>query len=107
MKKILLIVLCTVICFSGCVSQSEYDSLNVQLSELQGEVSEKEILISEKDAKIACEKCGISHPKEDRYIPLEPQIIREEYLQSPSSNLPFWMTREVTTEEILGAIIYD
>lgn len=53
MKKILLIVLCTVICFSGCVSQSEYDSLNVQLSELQSEVSEKEILISEKDAKIA------------------------------------------------------
>ena len=53
MKKILLTILSTVICFSGCVSQSEYDGINVQLSELQSEVSEKEILISEKDAKIA------------------------------------------------------
>lgn len=64
-------------------------------------------VILKNDVKITCEKCGISHPKEDRYIPLEPQIIHEEYLQSPSSNLPFWMTRDVTTEEILGAIIYD
>lgn len=53
MKRILIGVLSTVICFSGCVSQSEYDSINIQLSELQSEVSEKEILISEKDTKIA------------------------------------------------------
>lgn len=60
MKKILLIVLSTVICFSGCVSQSEYDSLNSQLSELQNEVSDcqqsisdKDIIISEKENKIS------------------------------------------------------
>lgn len=53
MKKILLTILSAVICFSGCVSQSEYDEINMQLSELQSEVSEKEILISEKDTKIA------------------------------------------------------
>lgn len=51
--KIIIAIICITACFSGCVSQSEYDSLNVQLSELQSEVSEKEILISEKDTKIA------------------------------------------------------
>ena len=51
--KILVAIICIIACLSGCVSQSEYDTLNAQLSELQSDVSEKENLISEKNTKIA------------------------------------------------------
>lgn len=51
--KILFSIICVIACLSGCVSQSEYDTLNAQLSELQSDVSEKENLISEKNTKIA------------------------------------------------------
>lgn len=52
MKRILIMVLSTLICFSGCVSQSEYDSLNVQLSELQSEVSEKDAKIADLESSV-------------------------------------------------------
>lgn len=63
--KIIIAIICITACFSGCVSQSEYDSLNVQLSELQSEVSEKEILISEKDTKIADLESSVKTLEED------------------------------------------
>lgn len=78
MKKILLIVLSTVICFSGCVSQSEYDGINMQLSELQSEVSEKEILISEKDTKIAdLENCVKALEENNKKISDEKTALEE------------------------------
>lgn len=58
-------------------------------------------------AKITCENCGASQLQEERYIPLEPQTIREEFLTPPKSKLPFWATRPITTEELLRAIDYD
>lgn len=58
--KIIIAILSILTCFSGCVSQSDYDSLNSQLSELQNEVSDcqqsisdKDIIISEKENKIS------------------------------------------------------
>lgn len=54
MKKVkcLILGLCITLCFSGCVSQSEYDALNVQLSELQSEVSEKATKIADLESSV-------------------------------------------------------
>lgn len=55
---------------------------------------------------ISCENCGSKQPQDERYLPLEPQIISNEYVTTPENNLPFW-AKPITTEELLMAIVYD
>ncbi len=69
------------------------------------EITEDYVILKD-NAKITCNKCGVSQPNNERFIPLEVQIIHNSP-QAPDSMLPFWMTRDITTEELLGAISYD
>ncbi len=64
-SKLFTFLLSVSLCFSGCVSQSEYDELNAQLSELQSEMTEKENIISEKDTKISNLENNIKELKEN------------------------------------------
>ncbi|MDD6991612.1 MAG: hypothetical protein PUI48_07275 [Oscillospiraceae bacterium] len=66
-----------------------------------------DFVVLKDNVKLSCERCGSTQPQDERYIPLEPQIIREEYLPSTESKLPYWMERDVTTEELLRAIVFD
>lgn len=68
-------------------------------------ITENHVILKD-DIKVTCDKCKVSQPENERFIPLEPQIIRNSP-QPSDSNLPFWMTRDITTEELLGAVIYD
>ncbi|MDE7293576.1 MAG: hypothetical protein K2N72_04040 [Oscillospiraceae bacterium] len=69
------------------------------------EVTETYVILK-KNAKVTCPKCGKSQPRNERFIPQEPQIIRNAPT-AKKSKLPFWMTREATTEEIMRTIIAD
>ena len=64
-------------------------------------------VILDDNTEIRCEKCGITHPESDRYIALESQISYNTPQTAPESNLPFWMTRDITTEELMRTIIFD
>ena len=64
-------------------------------------------VILDDNTEITCEKCGISHPKSEKFISLEPQYISCDFQTAPESNLPFWMTRDITTEELMRTIIFD
>lgn len=63
-------------------------------------------VILKDDVKICCENCSSKQPQDERYLPLEPQIISDEYVTTPENDLPFW-AKPITTEELLRAIIYD
>lgn len=63
-------------------------------------------VILKDNVKISCENCGSKQPQDERYLPLEPQIISNEYVTTPENNLPFW-AKPITTEELLMAIVYD
>lgn len=100
--------------FSGCAFERLHcvdlrcecgDSISVDTDNFE-EVDHDYVIIKP-NVTVTCSKCGRTYTPKDRYIPLEPQIIREEYQPSPDSNLPYWMTRDVTTEELLRAIVYD
>lgn len=63
-------------------------------------------VIIKKNVTVTCSKCGHTYTPNDRYIRLEQQN-REQYQPSPDSNLTYWMTRDITSEELLGAIVYN
>lgn len=63
-------------------------------------------VIIKKNVAVTCSKCGHTYTPNDRYIRLEQQN-REQLKPYPDSNLPYWMTRDITSEEILGAIVYN
>lgn len=67
-------------------------------------IAEDHVVLKD-NINISCDNCGKSQPNDKKYIPLEQQIIREQY--QPTSNLPYWMTRDITTEELMSAITWD
>lgn len=72
------------------------------------ETVKKDYVILKDNVKVTCPKCGKSQPRNERYIPQEPQIIRNTYVcPDKKSKAPFWMTRPITTEELLTAIDFN
>lgn len=84
-----------------CGSQIEVDTDNFK--EVQ-----KTYVILKDNVKVTCPKCGKSQPRNERYIPQEPQIIRNTYTSpDKKSKAPFWMTRPITTQELMSAIDFN
>lgn len=71
-------------------------------------VIKEDYVILKNGIEVTCDKCGASQPLDERYLPLEPQIIRNTYVcPDKKSKAPFWMTRPITTEELLTAIDFN
>ncbi|MBE6845444.1 MAG: hypothetical protein E7508_07015 [Ruminococcus sp.] len=64
-------------------------------------------VILKDNQKITCEKCGTPQPDSDKFISLEPQFVSDNSQTVPESKLPFWATREITSEELMRTIIFD
>lgn len=64
-------------------------------------------VILKDNAKLTCKNCNSFQPVSERYICLEPQITNASPQTAPQSNLPFWMTRDITTEELMRTVIFD
>lgn len=64
-------------------------------------------VIIKENISVTCPRCGKVHTPSNRYIPQEPQIIRETSQQSANSKRPYWTTRDITTDELLGTLFYD
>lgn len=64
-------------------------------------------VILKNNINITCEKCGASQSKDKKVIHLEPQTAAPKYDSTPDSKLPFWMTRDITSEELCRAIVVE
>lgn len=100
--------------FSGCAFERLHcvdlrcecgNSISVDTDDFED--VKHDYVIIKKNVTVTCPKCGRSYTPDDRYISLESQVIREQSDTASDSKLPYWMTRDVTTEELLRAIIYD
>lgn len=100
--------------FSGCAFERLHcvdlrcdcgDNISVDTDNFE-EVTHDYVIIK-KNVVVICSKCGRTFKPDDRYISLEPQNVCEQYQSSSISNPPYWLTRDITTEELLRAIIYD
>ena len=64
-------------------------------------------VILKDNINITCEKCGASQSKDKKVIHLEPQTTAPVYNSAPDSKLPYWFTRDITSEELCRAIVAD
>lgn len=64
-------------------------------------------VILKNNINITCEKCGASQSKDKKVIHLEPQTAAPKYDSVHASKLPFWMTRDITPEELCRAIVVE
>lgn len=64
-------------------------------------------VILKDNARLTCKNCNSVHTDSESYICLEPQITNASSQTAPESDLPFWMTRDITTEELMRTVIFD
>lgn len=64
-------------------------------------------VILKDNINITCEKCGTSQPKDKKVIYFEPQTAVPKNDSVPNSKLPFWMTRDITSEELCRSIVVE
>ena len=65
-----------------------------------------ECVILKDNINITCEKCGAVQPKDKKIITLEPQNAAPNYDSSTKSDLPYWLTRDISSEEMMRAVIF-
>ena len=89
-------------CECGKVKTITYSNLSIHYS--------KYCMLKD-GVELICPYCG--RKQTEKYIPLESQSVNVQNQTSSkhqhlsASNLPYWMTRDITTEELMSAITWD
>lgn len=86
----------------SCSESEAFDNDNFESLEPQS-------VTVKRGVKIICSKCGNSQPIDNRIITLEPQndLITPAPVHTQKSNLPFWLTRNVTAKELMRTIDFN
>lgn len=74
------------------------------------EVLQKDKVVIKKGVNIICPKCGASQPMNERLLTLESPTslpVQPKCRGTKKSQPPFWMTRPITTQELMSAIDFN